>query len=62
VLDPAKRPVSAVADQREVRDIAERAIAIDRSTPLTLLFDPGHTLDDRIRAVHSRKYETGPIA
>ena len=50
ILDPHKRPVSAVADQREVRDISCVEIAIDRATPLTLLFDPEHTLDDRIAA------------
>lgn len=49
-LDPVKRPVSAVADQREVRDVASVTVKIDRATPLTLLFDPGHTLDDRIAA------------
>jgi NAD+ kinase len=49
-LDPVKRPVSAVADQREVRDVAQVEIKIDRTTPLTLLFDPEHTLDDRIAA------------
>jgi NAD+ kinase len=48
VLDPAKRPVSAVADQREVRDVVSISVAIDRSRPLTLLFDPEHALDDRI--------------
>lgn len=48
VLDPVKRPVSAVADQREVRDVARVDVAIDRATPLTLLFDPEHALDDRI--------------
>ena len=47
-LDPVKRPVSAVADQREIRDIATVTVAIDRSCPLTLLFDPEHALDDRI--------------
>lgn len=50
VLDPQKRPVSAVADQREVRDISCVELAVDRTTPLTLLFDPEHTLDDRIAA------------
>lgn len=50
VLDAQKRPVSAVADQREIRDIACVEVAVDRATPLTLLFDPGHTLDDRIAA------------
>jgi NAD+ kinase len=48
ILEPAKRPVSAVADQREVRDVARVEIAIDRSRELTLLFDPEHALDDRI--------------
>ncbi len=50
VLDSQKRPVSAVGDQREVRDISCVDIAVDRTTPLTLLFDPEHTLDDRIAA------------
>lgn len=50
ILDPTKRPVSAVGDQREVRDVARVDVAIDRSTPLTLMFDPEHTLDDRIAA------------
>lgn len=50
VLDPVKRPVSAVGDQREVRDVSRVEVRIDRTTPLTLLFDPEHTLDDRIAA------------
>ena len=48
VLEPAKRAVSAVADQREVRDVSTVSVTLDRSTPLTLLFDPEHALDDRI--------------
>ena len=48
VLDPVKRPVSAVADQREIRDVASVEIIVDRASPLTLLFDPEHALDDRI--------------
>ena len=48
VLEADKRPVSAVADQREVRDVARVAVAIDRLRDLTLLFDPEHALDDRI--------------
>ena len=50
VLEPAKRPVSAVADQKELRDIAEVRLEIDRSREITLLFDPGHALDERIVA------------
>ena len=48
VLNPAKRPVSAVADQREIRDVAKVEVAIDRSATLSLMFDPEHALDDRI--------------
>ena len=47
-LDPSKRPVSAVADQREIRDVAQVDVALDRARELTLLFDPEHALDDRI--------------
>lgn len=50
VLDPGKRPVAAVADQREIRDIAEVRLEIARDKELTLLFDPGHALDERIVA------------
>ena len=48
VLDPKKRPVSAVADQLEVRDVATIEVCVDRSQALTLLFDPEHALDERI--------------
>lgn len=48
ILDAIKRPVSVVADQREVRDISSVKIAIDRSAALTLMFDPEHALDERI--------------
>lgn len=50
VLEPRKRPVAVVADQKEYRDIAEVSVAIDRASALTLLFDPGHSLDERIVA------------
>jgi NAD+ kinase len=50
VLDSVKRPVSAVADQREIRDVRNVEVATDPANPLTLLFDPEHTLDDRIAA------------
>ena len=48
VHDPGKRPVLAVADQLEVREVATVEVRIDRSQALTLLFDPEHALDDRI--------------
>jgi len=48
VLDPENRPVSAVADQFEVRDVARVDVKLDRERSLTLLFDPEHALDERI--------------
>ncbi len=48
VREASKRPVSAVADQREVRDVASVRVVTDKSVRLELLFDPGYALDDRI--------------
>ncbi|OCC24801.1 NAD kinase [Croceicoccus estronivorus] len=48
VLEPTKRPVAVVADQKELRDIAQVELQIDPGIGLTLLFDPGHSLDERI--------------
>lgn len=50
VREPAKRPVSVVADQKEVRDVAEVTVRIATDTALNLMFDPGHALDERIVA------------
>ena len=50
VLDPDKRPVAAVADQKELRDIAEVTLEIAHDTELELLFDPGQSLEERIVA------------
>jgi len=48
ILEPAKRPVSAVADSSEVRNVSEVEITEDRSMALTLLFDPQHALEERV--------------
>jgi NAD+ kinase len=48
VLDPVKRPVLAVADQLEVREVSTVEVRVDKSQALTLLFDPEHALDERI--------------
>ena len=48
VLEAEKRSVAAVADQFEVRDVAQVDVTLDRSRSLTLLFDPEHALDERI--------------
>jgi NAD+ kinase len=48
VLEPDKRPVSAVADQFEVREVCTVDVRLDKERSLTLLFDPEHALDERI--------------
>jgi NAD+ kinase len=48
ILEAENRPVSAVADQIEVRDVASVEVRLDRERSLTLLFDPEHALDERI--------------
>ena len=48
VIDPDKRPVAAVADHSEVRDVTSVEIAMDHTISMHMLFDPGHSLDERI--------------
>ena len=50
VLEPGKRPVSAVADYTEVRDVRRVEVHEDRGVQLTMLFDPDHGLSERIIA------------
>ncbi|NQY14195.1 MAG: NAD kinase [Henriciella sp.] len=48
IMAPERRPVAAAADNQEVRDVTRVSIHADRSQHLTMLFDPGHALDERI--------------
>lgn len=48
VLEAVKRPVSAVADFTEFRDIISVEVSAATDYTLTLLFDPDHSLEDRI--------------
>ncbi|HUI17329.1 MAG TPA: NAD kinase [Alphaproteobacteria bacterium] len=48
ILEAEKRPVSAVADYTEARDVVEVEVVEDRRVSLTLLFDPEHNLEERI--------------
>jgi NAD+ kinase len=47
-LEVEKRPVSAVADGLEVRDIMSVDVAEDRSVAMVMLYDAGRNLDERI--------------
>jgi NAD+ kinase len=47
-LEVEKRPVSAVADGLEVRNIMSVDVAEDRSTAMVMLYEAGRNLDERI--------------
>lgn len=48
ILEPDKRPVAAVADFTEVRDVVSVAVSEDRTIWATVLFDPDRALSERI--------------
>ena len=48
ILEADKRPVAAVADFTEVRDVVSVAVSEDRSISATVLFDPDRALSERI--------------
>jgi NAD+ kinase len=50
ILEPEKRPVAAVADYTEVRDVTRVEVREARDVSLTLMFDPDHGLSERIIA------------
>lgn len=47
-LEAGKRPISAVADNIEFRDIVSVEIMQDKNNELSMLFDADHSLDERI--------------
>jgi NAD+ kinase len=48
VLEGDKRPVAAVADHDEARDVRRVEIITDRTIAMRMMFDPGHSLEERI--------------
>jgi len=48
VMDNYKRPVSATADAHEVRNVISVDVFEDKGVTLKLMFDPEHSLEDRI--------------
>ncbi|MGH6793416.1 MAG: NAD kinase [Methyloceanibacter sp.] len=50
VLEPDKRPVSAVADHIEFRDVVLVEVKEESGVDIFMMFDPGHTLAERILA------------
>ncbi len=50
VLEPDKRPVSAVADHTEFAGIVDVSVKQDSAIDLLMMFDPDHALGERILA------------
>ena len=50
VLEPDKRPVSAVADHIEFRHVVLVEVKEESGVDIFMMFDPGHTLAERILA------------
>jgi NAD+ kinase len=48
VLEGDKRPVAAVADHDEARDVRRVEVVSDKTIAMRMLFDPGHSLEERI--------------
>ena len=48
ILESEKRPVSAVADHTEFRNVTDVEVEEDGGIELLMLFDPDHGLDERI--------------
>ncbi|WP_375459767.1 NAD kinase [uncultured Enterovirga sp.] len=48
VIEAEHRPVSAVADHTEFRDVCRVSASMDHGIDLVMLHDPGHSLDERI--------------
>jgi NAD+ kinase len=48
VLEGEKRPVAAVADHDEARDVRRVEVITDRTISMRMMFDPGHSLEERI--------------
>jgi NAD+ kinase len=48
VMESDKRPVAAVADHTEIRNVCAVEVVEDRNLKVRILFDPGHSLAERV--------------
>ena len=55
-LNQSKRPVAAVADNIEIRDIKSLKIKIDKKIKISLLHDKSRNLGERIKKEQLKKY------
>jgi NAD+ kinase len=54
ILEAGKRPVNAVADHNEVKSVTNVTIRQSETSTATLLFDEGHSWNERILAEQFR--------
>jgi NAD+ kinase len=54
VLEHEKRPVAAVADHVEIRNVVRVDVELARQIELNMMFDADHSLDERILAEQFR--------
>ncbi len=48
ILDHEKRPAVATADFNEIKEVKEISVSQDKSLAFTIVFDPNHSLEERI--------------
>ena len=56
-LDPKKRPVAAVADNNEIRNIISVKASINKNIKFKLLFNTGESLFKKIKSEQKRKID-----
>jgi NAD+ kinase len=49
VIEPARRPVHAIADFHVVENVTSVSVRLDKAVSATILYAPDHSLEDRIR-------------
>ena len=54
-LDPKKRPVAAVADNNEIRNVVSVSASVNKKIKFKLLFNPGESLFKKIKSEQKRK-------
>ena len=54
-LDPKKRPIAAVADNNEIRNIVSIKASVNKKIKFKLLFNTGESLLKKIKSEQKRK-------
>ena len=54
-LDPQKRPVAAVADNNEIRNVISVSASVNKNIKFKLLFNPNESLFKKIKSEQKRK-------